>query len=550
MKKSNSIFKIYDAVKPNRFHRLLIYISSIIISLYNYIIANCIQMLFQGKNEMNSHKIYLFVISIITVFLNAASYYIIKKVSVQNTLRVEKKFKDRLLLKMNTNYYLKVEALSDGEWMTIVDSDVNRVSCFYQRCVINAVTGIAGFCLAILFGIQVSCKLTIIIMVFSTISFFLPKIIEKQLMKNASEIQKLQEQIRQGILLTFNKLPLIKLSKAYDILQKKFSKQACIYSHEKFKQAKMTAFLSSLFSLITYVCMAAWIFIGVYFISIGSMKIGGLLGFITLSSSFNWPLYIAPIIQKESVQAQTSYNRITKFLLEEDNCNKCIFQKFKADENSDTIIKGYDLSFSYKLNYDSKEENLKAVLKYLDFDIHKNDKVLLEGDSGVGKTTLMKIILGLYHPLSGSIFFNMNSNSEQSFSYVPQCNNVFTGTIRENLIIANSKASDEDMKKALKKAAVLDFVESLDKGLDTKVGSGYRGLSGGQAQRICLARAFLSDSKIIMIDEGTSAIDPNNKRVILESLKEIDKTVILISHDYATQSIANKSILVGSKDIE
>lgn len=547
MKNGNSILGIYHVSKPHGLSKLLLDISAIIIASYNFIIANIIQMLFQRKSEMNIGSFALFIICIITVVLGAVSYYIIKKFSAENSLKIEKELKDKLLSKLNNDNYLRVECLNDGEWMTIIDSDVNRVSNFYPKCIVNSISGVLGFCLAILFGVRSSWKLTLLIMFFSMLSFFLPKLIQKQLVKSTTKAQKLQEYIRQFIPVTFNKIPLIKLTKSYEMLQKRFNKQTYLYEQESINQARMTSFLASLFTLITYVSMAIWIFIGVYFISIGSMTIGGLLGFITLSSSFNWPLYIAPIIQRELVQAQVSYNRITEFLSKEDGVKEGLFQRLQIDKNSDTVINVHDLSFSYQPEDENDEKYSSLVLKYPNFAIQKNEKVLLEGDSGTGKTTLMKLLLGLYDSLSGGISLNGKSSSRAIFSYVPQSNNVFTGTIYENLVIGNPKASYEEMKKALKQAAAFDFVEKLDEGIDTKIGSGYRQLSGGQAQRICLARAFLSNSEIMMIDEGTSAIDPENKRLIIETLKKIDKTIVLISHDAITQTIANRTISVKNE---
>lgn len=547
MKSNNSLLKIYNVAKPHGVKKIVLVISVIFSSFYNFIIANIIQILFQGTSEVSKDKLNLFAIGIITVILGAIASYIIKRVSVQNSLEVEKNLKEKLLLKLNNVDYLKVQDLNDGEWMTIADSDVNRVSSFYQLCVINTISGVLGFCLAILFGLRSSWKLTLLIMTFAMISMLLPKLIQKQLAKNINSTQEIQESIRQFILVTSNKIPLIKVTKSYEILKKRFNKQTYFYEQENINQARMTSFLSAFSTLITYFSMAIWIFTGVYFISIGTMTIGGLFGFMSLSSSFNWPLYIAPILQKESLQAQVSYSRITEFLSKEEIVKESSIESIKVDKNDDATIKVNNLSFSYELKSDSDKEQLSSILKYSNFHIYKNEKVLLEGDSGTGKTTLMKLLLGLYHPLTGKVYLNVKSGNGTSFSYVPQSNNVFTGTIRENLIIGNSKVTDDEMRTALKQAGILNFVEDLEEGLDTKIGSSYRGLSGGQAQRICLARAFLSNSEIIMIDEGTSAIDPINKELVVETLKQIDKTVILISHDVTTQEIVDKRILVENK---
>lgn len=533
--------------KPHGLKKIVLFVCVLFSSFYNFIIANMIRILFQGTSEINNDKLKLFGICIITVILGAIASYITRKVSVQNSLEVEKRLKEKLLLKLNNVNYLKIQDLNDGEWMTIVDSDVNRVSLFYQICVINTISGVLGFCLAILFGLRTSWKLTFLIMAFAMISVLLPKLISKQLTKNMNNTQEIQESIRQIILVTFNKIPLIKVTNSYEMLKEMFSKQTDSYAQENINQAKMISFLSAFSTLITYFSMAIWVFTGVYFISIGTMTIGGLFGFMSLSSSFNWPLYIAPILQKESLQAQVSYGRITEFLSKDDVIKEHLMENVKVDKNSDVAIKVNNLSFSYELKSDNDKEQLSPILKYSNFNIYKNEKVLLEGDSGTGKTTLMKLLLGLYYPLTGEVSVNVKSDNLIPFSYVPQHNNIFTGTIRENLIIGNPKATDDDMRTALNCAGILNFVEDLDEGLDTEIGSSHRGLSGGQSQRICLARAFLSNSEIMMIDEGTSAIDPINKRLVIETLKQINKTVILISHDLTTQEVVDKRILVENK---
>lgn len=547
MKSSNSILNVYNIAKPHGTKKIVLIISAIFSSFYNFIIANILNMLFQGSSEFNNYKLMLFTICIITVILGAISSYIIKRISTQNSLEVEKSLKEKLLSKLNNINFFEIETINNGEWMTISDSDVNRVSSFYQLCVINTINGVLSFCLAILFGLKTSWKLTLLIMTFSIFSMLLPKLIQKQLAKNMNNTQEIQESIRQFILITFNKIPLIKVTNSYEILQKRFSKQTYCYEQENVNQAKLTSLITSFSTLITYFSMAIWIFTGVYFISIGAMTIGGLFGFISLSSSFNWPLYIAPILQKESLQAQVSYNRITEFLQKEDDVKKSVIKNCTVYGNANVIMNISNLSFSYKSNNSNTKDQLCPILKYSNFYINKNEKVLLKGESGSGKTTLMKLLLGLYDPLTGSISLDSNSETGVLFSYVPQSNNIFTGTIRENLIIGNPRATDAEMKIALKQAAILDFVEELDEYIDSKIGGNHRKLSGGQMQRICLARAFLSNSEIVMIDEGTSAIDPINKELIIETLKKINKTIILISHDEIIHAISDRTISIESK---
>ena len=166
--------------------------------------------------------------------------------------------------------------------------------------------------------------------------------------------------------------------------------------------------------------------------------------------------------------------------------------------------------------------------------------VALVGPSGEGKTTMIRLILGLTHPENGTVTLTaadgqameMSADLRQFFSYVPQGNTMLAGTIAENLRMVKEDATDEEIIAALKQACAWDFVAKLPDTIHSPVGERGRGLSEGQAQRIAIARAILRDAPILLLDEATSALDVATERQVLRNIirRNPNRTCIVTTH--------------------
>lgn len=182
----------------------------------------------------------------------------------------------------------------------------------------------------------------------------------------------------------------------------------------------------------------------------------------------------------------------------------------------------------------------KQVFRESDFCACPGEIVALVGTSGEGKTTLLRLILGLIEPDTGKAILKAQDKTEQKlnadtrvcFSYVPQGNTLLAGSIAENLSIAKEGASREEMKTALEMACAWEFVEKLPEGLETKLGERGKGLSEGQSQRIAIARALLRNAPVILLDEATSALDEETEKKLLKNIlkKAPEKTCIVTTH--------------------
>ena len=203
-----------------------------------------------------------------------------------------------------------------------------------------------------------------------------------------------------------------------------------------------------------------------------------------------------------------------------------------------TAIVGKGLSFSYDRD---------PVFRDSDFVLPKGAFAAVTGPSGIGKSTLLKLLLGIFSPEEGGLYLEsqegkipLDRSTRGLFAYVPQGNLLLSGTIRENLTIVKPEATEEEIQQALYTSAMDAYLPTLPQGLDTVLGESGVGLSEGQAQRLAIARAVLGGAPILLLDECTSALDAKTERVVLERLKALPgRTCIAVTHRSAAMKLCN-----------
>ena len=188
-----------------------------------------------------------------------------------------------------------------------------------------------------------------------------------------------------------------------------------------------------------------------------------------------------------------------------------------------------------------------VILSDLSFQLEKGCFAVITGPSGRGKSTLLKLMLGIFHPKSGQLSLQTSQGeipltraTRRLFAYVPQGNLLFSGTIRENLLVTAPDAGEEAIRQAIHAAAMDTYLDQLPKGLDTVLGESGAGLSEGQAQRLAIARAVLGGAPVLLLDEATSALDEQTEKLVLERLRALpDRTCIAVTHRPAALEMAD-----------
>lgn len=203
-----------------------------------------------------------------------------------------------------------------------------------------------------------------------------------------------------------------------------------------------------------------------------------------------------------------------------------------------TGIRGQELTFAYDRDY---------VFDHANFQIKKGSFGVIVGHSGIGKSTLLKLLLGIFPPEEGGLYLDtedgpvaVDRTTRKLFAYVPQGNLLLSGTLRDNLLVTNHDATQEEIDRAIYISAMDAYLHTLPQGLDTVVGENALGLSEGQAQRLSIARAILSDAPIMLLDEATSALDDETEKAVLNRIRQLPgKTCIAVTHREAATQIAD-----------
>lgn len=337
------------------------------------------------------------------------------------------------------------------------------------------------------------------------------------------------------------------------------------YARQNNKKILYIGFLESSNKGFELMCILAFLLLGIFFVEKGYTTLGSLTAIYALYGQFSSQFILLGRYLPELIGCLTNAQNVFEFLDVEpepdcwylssdssvnaaEQANKPTIQPMDSSamthpSSNNTIISFENVNFNYS------EE--KPLLHNFSMDIKRGESLAITGASGCGKTTLSKLLLGLYPIKSGQIYINgcpystmSNKDIRKLISYVPQEPYLFNESILENIKVGKPDASFEEVVEAAKTAHAHEFITQLENGYDTYAGERGNRLSGGQRQRIAIARAILKEAPVILMDEATSALDNESEQLVNDALKTLknDKTIIMIAHRPSTIALADRVV--------
>lgn len=483
---------------------------------------------FQGdlqRQRIISLAIIFTLVSLSRPILTAIKSYLQSRMAVNMTNSLRQRLFDEML-KTEGDVGRKYHS---GDMINRMESDVSAVTNAFCAAVPNLFWAGLQFAAAFACVLYVDLRLSLILVVLLPIAAPAGKFIMKKVRKLTLRIKSSDSRIQSHIQESIQHHTLLRTLEYTDGSSQMLGELQDENYSRNLKRIGFSIIARVLMSLaftLGYLVAFLW---GVRGLSTGVVTYGVMTAILQLVGQLQRPLLLASENLPSLLHCTASIDRLMEL------------EDLPKEEAEDALMLGApagvrvrNLSFQYP---DGEEK----VIDNLSFDFKPGSRIAITGRTGIGKTTLLKLILALSRPTSGSIELYDSETSVPvsvktrcNFAYIPQGNTLFSGTVRENLLMGDRNADEERMKEVLHLAAA-DFVMDLPEGLDTICSEAGGGLSEGQAQRIAVARGLLRPGSIVLLDEFSSALDPATEQEMLSRLTAKDglcagKTMIFITH--------------------
>ena len=448
--------------------------------------------------------------------------------------------RDKVFSSLRRLAFVKLQDKQAGQLVSLVTNDIELLEVFYAHTI--APIMIAFFTSAILllvFGHLSGWFVLVALAAYLTVGVILPIITTKLAREDGRRYRELVGEMNDFFLDSVRGMKEIQLfgyaKQRLDEIQQRSQKIDTAFERIKDQEAKVRVYTEVAVSAFNIIML----FTGLILFSLDKIDFSAfLIGVILLMSSYG-PVIALSNLSSNLLQTLASGERVLSLLAEEPELKDV---ESAVDLKEVSCIDVENVNFAY-----GEEQILSDVC----LSVKKGEILGIHGRSGSGKSTLLKLLMRFYDPKSGSIKINgeslpnINTRSlRDNMAYITQQTYIFNETIEENIRLARRDATLEEIMEAAKKASIHDFILSLPEGYQTKMTELGGNLSDGEKQRIGIARAFLHNAPIILLDEPTSNLDSLNEAMILKSLLNVkaEKLIILVSHRQSTMAICDQVI--------
>ena len=520
----------------------------LIVSLTTAIYPFLIQKVFDNFTENKYSWFFLpTIIALVASIRGIAMFFQIKqvsKVTLKVSIDIQKKLSNHLLF----SDLDMIKKISSGNHISRIMNDVNLIRDSVERSLNNLIRDLITIIFLIVYLIWLDWVLAVVVLSIYPLALKPIISIGKKQRFYALSLQEKMESLTSFLSEIFRNISMIKSYSLEKLEKNRINKSLDSLFLSLFDIVKGRAKVLPLLEVLGGIAAAFVILIASYRINSGFMTIGSVIGFVTALLMLAQPARALGTFNTILQEGLSALQRIYKQLNEMPKIERISNVKKELKIPNNPTIEFKDVSFFYEKN--------KIILDKISFKTKKS-KMHIIGTSGSGKSTIFNLISRFIDPKKGNIFINDENIKDvslfslrQNISLVSQETMIYNDTFHNNISLGKLNATKPEVIEAAKLANIHDFIINQKNGYDTVIGEAGSNLSGGQKQRISIARAFLKNSKILLLDEVTSALDSKTSKNILKSINQLskNKTCIYISHDdYEINKNSQKLIISNSK---
>lgn len=453
-------------------------------------------------------------------------------------VRAQNRMQQRMLGRILHSEWQGRNSMHSGDMLNRLESDVSTVVNFVAETLPNAVSVFAMFMGAFWYLFSMDHTLALIILCMCPAFLIISKVYMGKMRQLSRDVRDSDSQVQSLMQESVQNRLLVKTLESEDAMVDRLDGEHRSLQKKVIRKTKFSVFSNLIVNFgfaLGYLVAFAW---SALRMSEGAISYGGMTAFLQLVNKIQSPARTLSRLAPQFVSVFTSAERLM------------MFDDMPLEENGKPLhLDGTSGIRFENVSYAYADEPNHPVIENLSFDFKPGSCTAIIGETGAGKTTLLRMILSIIKPTQGNVYI-YNKVEKRIVSpltrcnviYVPQGNTMMSGSLRDNLKLGNIDATDEEMYAALDTSCA-DFVRELPQGLDTTFSEQGGGLSEGQAQRICIARALLRNCSLMVLDEATSALDPDTERRLLTNLlAERKHTVIFITHRHAVLEYCDQSL--------
>lgn len=483
-----------------------------------------------------------------TTFLNQISEY----ASTYLSLKVDSEIKADIFSKILVTDWESLTTYHTGDLLTRWGSDASAISNGILNFIPNAIIYVFRFISAFAMVIYYDASFAIFAFLGMPVSLLLSKTLLNRMVNNNKRSAAMGAKMSGFNQEAFSNIQTIK---AFDLIRlyvarlKQLQKEYITMKLDFQKMSMGTSLLLSTVALLVSYASYGW---GIYRVFSNAISYGTMTMFLSLSGTLTGTLHNLTSLVPTTIGLTTSAGRLMDIIempREDYSHDEEVKEFLKSHQNEGISLHIRDLEYAYK--------NGTQVFLGASIDAHPHEVVALVGPSGEGKTTMIRLMLSLMRSQNGSATLSglhtdtipLTPSTRKLFSYVPQGNTMFSGTIAENMRNVKPDATDEEIINALKLSCAWDFINKLPDGIHSKIKERGGGFSEGQAQRLSIARALLRRSPILLLDEATSALDVATEREVLKNIMsdEYPRTCIVTTHRPSVLNICERVYAIRDK---